>query len=86
MSITSTSSATVCIDTTIYGTRYTNLPGRIIGYVVELAEPVSYTVSYAGFEDTPTVRHVVISQIPIKGMTPATVSNAAAPIRTGRDE
>lgn len=66
---------TLSVNTTVYGTRYTNLPGKIVGYVVELTDPITYTVSYAGFEDTPTVRHVVISQIPIKGMTPATVSS-----------
>jgi hypothetical protein len=66
---------TLAVDTTVYGKQYTNRPGKVIGYVVELAEPITYTVSYAGFEDTCVVRHVVVSQEPIKGLPQATLSS-----------
>ncbi len=66
---------TLSVDTTVYGKQYTNRPGRIVGYVVELAEPIQYTVSHAGFEDVAVVRHVVVSQEPIKGLPQATPSS-----------
>lgn len=71
------------VNTTVYGKQYTNLPGKVIGYVVELAEPITYTVSYAGFEDTCVVRHVVVGQEPIKGLPQATVTT---PLSTNRVE
>jgi hypothetical protein len=80
---------TLSVDTTVYGKQYTNRSGKVIGYVVELAEPIAYAISHAGFEDTCVVRHVVVSQEPIKGLPQATLSSHTSsntPFRTERVE
>lgn len=69
------SGTAVTVDTTVYGKSHTNLNGKIVGYIVELAEPITYTVSHAGYEDTRTVRHVVVGQT-VGGVLPSATLSA----------
>ena len=66
------------VDTTVYGTRHTNLNGKIVGYIVELTTPITYTISHAGYEDTRTVRHVVVGQ-EVGGGLPSATPSATSP-------